>query len=721
MAARFRLKGERLLTLALVTLFVFVSLVYVLLQKAEEFSPKYFTNTVLLSVLGLVNAILVLALLYVLFRNLIRLVAERRRGILGSQFKTKLVGIFLGLTLIPSILLFIAAGKLIEHSIKKWFSTPVEEVVEAGQEVVDSTYQRFRSEALHFARRVADDVSSRRLLSPSRRRLLREAMEERLQEYRLDLIVVTAGGEEPITVVNPRLPLGQVMALPADIVERAKAGRPADRIDEISGGRVVRAAVPIPGSAAQGAAQAVVSVGYRVPARVADLTQRLARAAEDYRQTKALESPIQRSYYLVLILVTVLVVFSTVWVGLALARRITVPIQMLAEGTREISAGHLDYRVDVDTDDEIGILVDSFNQMTRDLKMSTRELEERRGYIETLLENISPGVVSLDGEGRVTTINRSACGVLDIGNAAVVRGLPVSDVLSRPQHAELAALVSSALESKRPVLEQQLEIVAAGRSLTASITLTPLHDVDGEPLGMIVVLEDVTRLLRAEKVAAWQDVARRLAHDIKNPLTPIQLSAQRIAKKFREGSGDLGQVVEEGTEAIVEEVNTLKRLVDEFSRFARLPSVNPRPANLHQVIDQAIALYDGAHPGLAFVRDYAANGGPIHLDPEQMKRVCMNLFDNAIEAMDGRGTITVATRNLENRRGFVLEVSDEGAGVSTSDRQHLFEPYFSTKSGGTGLGLAIVSRIVADHDGAVRFENNELGGSRFIIEIPARA
>ncbi|MFQ5719174.1 MAG: ATP-binding protein [Acidobacteriota bacterium] len=721
MATRFRLKGERLLILALVTLFLFVSLVYVLLQKAEAFSPKYFTNTVLLSVLGFVNAILILALLYFLFRNLIRLVADRRRGILGSQFKTKLVGIFLGLTLIPSILLFVAAGKLIEHSIKKWFSTPVDEVVRASQDVVDSTYQRFRGEALHFARRVADDVASRRLLSSSHRRLLRDAMEERLQEYRLDLIVVSAGGEEPIMVVNPRLSLSVVAGLPNDIVERASSGRPADRIDEIGTGRIVRAAVPVPSTLARGSPAAVVSVGYEVPVRVADLTQRMARAAEDYRQTKALESPIQRSYYLVLILVTVLVVFSTVWVGLALARRITVPIQLLAEGTREISAGHLDYRVDIDADDEIGILVDSFNQMTRDLRTSTRELEERRRYIETLLENITPGVVSLDRTGRVTTINRSACGLLDIAGAGPVHALPVSDLLSRPRHEELRDLVTAALADAEPVLERRLSILSAGRTLTLSVTLTPLRDVDGASLGLIVVLEDVTRLLRAEKVAAWQDVARRLAHEIKNPLTPIQLSAQRIAKKFAEGSPDLGQAVEEGTEAIVEEVNALKRLVNEFSRFARLPSVNRRPVNPHHIIDQTIALYDGSHRGLTFVRDYGANGDLVQIDPEQMKRVCMNLFDNAIEAMQGSGTITVATRNLPRHQGFELEVRDEGPGVPEADRAHLFEPYFSTKAGGTGLGLAIVSRIIADHDGSVRCESQVPGGSRFIIELPAQA
>ena len=721
MRTRFQFKGERLLTLALVVLFLFLSLVYILLQKAEEFSPKYFTNTVLLSVLGFVNAILILALLYVLFRNLIRLFAERRRGILGSQFKTKLVGIFLGLTLIPSILLFVAAGELIDHSIKKWFSTSVDEIVQAGQEVVDTTYNRYRTEALHFARRVADDVASRRLLSRSQRRLLREAMEERLQEYRLDLIVITAGGEEPITVVNPRLSLAEVTTLPQDIVRRAQTGRPTDRIDELGDARMVRAAVPVPGSATARGVSAVVSVGYQVPESVVGPTGRMARAAEDYRQTKALQGPIQRSYYLVLILVAVLVVFSTVWVGLALARRITVPIQMLAEGTREVSAGHLDYRVDVEADDEFGILVDSFNQMTRDLQTSTRELEERRRYIETLLENITPGVVSLDREGRVTTINHSACRVLGIVHAGTVRGLGALEVLSRPQHAELAALVSSARESRKPVLERQIGIVSGGRSQNVTVTVTPLRDADGEHLGMIVVLEDVTRLLRAEKVAAWQEVARRLAHEIKNPLTPIQLSAQRIAKKYQEGSGNLGRVVAEGTKAIVEEVNTLKRLVDEFSQFARLPTVNRRPSDPHQVIEQSIALYDGVHPGLTFVRDFTANGELVHLDPEQMKRVCLNLFDNAIEAMKGRGTIRISTRNLEDGRGFRLEVCDEGQGVTPAALDHLFEPYFSTKERGTGLGLAIVSRIIEDHDGTVQFESNQPSGSRFIIEIPARA
>ncbi len=732
MPRRIRLRGERLLFLALAVLFLFLSALYTLVSKADEFSPRYFTNTVLLTLLGFVNAILVLALLYVLFRNLIRLVAERRRGTLGSQFKTKLVVIFLGLTLIPSILLFVAAGKLIEHSIKKWFAPPVDEVVRTSQAVLDATYQRYRGEALHFARRVADDIAERRLLTPAQRRLLRPAMEERLREYGLDLILVSAGGEAPLTVVNPRLSLAAVDALPWDMVDRAQTGGPTERIDEVGSARVVRAAVQVPGSGDGGEGPAVVSVGYLIPEDVAGLTRRMARSAESYLQTKALENPIQRSYYLVLILVSVLVVFSTVWVGLALARRITVPIQRLAEGTREVAAGNLAFQLDVDADDEFGILVDSFNRMTRDLRAakegeehsrqaltaSNRELAERRQYVETLLENITPGVISLDGKGRVTTLNRSAARLLGIQRPGPVSGLTAAELLARPEHAGLRQLVARA-EGAEGVKEQQISLQSAGRSVTVTVTVTSLGAAAGERAGMIIVLEDVTQLLRAEKVAAWQEVARRLAHEIKNPLTPIQLSAQRIAKKFQEGSPDLKRVVEEGTTAIVSEVHGVKRLLDEFARFARLPAVHPVLSDPHQIIEQAIALYDGLHPDLVFERSYQANGGPVLLDPEQMKRVCVNLFDNAIEAMDGKGTLAVSTASA----GGILriEVCDQGRGIPPEDRERMFVPYFSTKRKGTGLGLAIVHRIVSDHDGTVRFQENQPRGSRFIIEIPYRA
>ncbi|MCZ6832319.1 MAG: ATP-binding protein [Acidobacteria bacterium] len=729
---RFRLRGERLLVLALVTLLLFLSALYAVLQKTEEFSPRFFTNTVLLTVLGFVNAILVLALLYILFRDLIRLVAERRRGTLGSQFKTKLVVIFLGLTLIPSILLLVASGKLIEHSLKKWFSPAVDEMVEVGQDILDASSQRYRGEALHFARQVAEDLATDRLLSPSRRRRLRPVMESRLREYHLDLVVVHAGGEAPITVVHSRMSLSTVDALPWELVARVQDGEPAERADEVSGGMVVRAAVAVPGS---GEPPAVVSVGYLVPQHLVALNRRLARAAENYLQTKALKSPIQRSYYLILSLVTILVLFASVWVSLALARRITVPIQVLAEGTREVAAGNLDFHLDVDTDDEFGILVDSFNSMTSDLRTAkegeqrslealtagNRELAERRRYMETLLENISPGVVSMDGEGRVTIINRSACRILDIRAQDNVIGLKVDEVLARPEHRELRDAISEARHGSHGTRERQVTLHAEGRTRTVSAILTPLPRVAQDAPGFIVVLEDVTDLLRAEKIAAWQEVARRLAHEIKNPLTPIQLSAQRIAKKFRQGDADLERVVEEGTEVILSEVRGVQRLLDEFSRFARLPAVQPVAVDLHQVIDQAIALYDGLHPHVTFTRDYHAPEQAMELDPEQMKRVCVNLFDNAIEAMEGRGAISVRTSHLAESHRFRLEISDDGPGIPEGDRERMFLPYFSTKRRGTGLGLAIVNRIIADHHGSVRVEMNEPHGSRIVIDLPTLA
>jgi two-component system nitrogen regulation sensor histidine kinase NtrY len=487
----------------------------------------------------------------------------------------------------------------------------------------------------------------------------------------------------------------------------------------------------VPTGVGEGGVPPVVSVGYLIPEEVAGLTRRMARSAENYLQTKALENPIQRSYYLVLILVSVLVVFSTVWVGLALARRITVPIQRLADGTREVAAGNLGFQLEVDADDEFGILVDSFNRMTRDLRAakdgeershqalsaSNQELAERRQYMETLLENITPGVISLDGQGRITTLNRSAARLLEIQRAGPVAGLSAGELLSRPEHAGLRDLVAGAAGSTSGI-EQQVTFHAGGRILTLTATVTSLRDVAGGTAGMIVVLEDVTQLIRAEKVAAWQEVARRLAHEIKNPLTPIQLSAQRIAKKFKEGSPDLERVVEEGTAAIVSEVHGVKKLLDEFARFARLPAVHPIPADPHQIIDQAIALYDGLHPHLLFQRRYHANGGPMLLDPEQMKRVCMNLFDNAIEAMSGKGTLDVSTATTGGM--LRVEVCDQGRGIPPEDRERMFVPYFSTKRKGTGLGLAIVNRIVSDHDGTVRFEENRPRGSRFIIEIPYR-
>ncbi len=730
------LRADRLLLLGVGVLALLVSILYYILQKSGDFSWPYLTNSVLLSFLGITNALLVLTLTFILLRNLVKLLVERKRNILGARFKTKLVFTFFALWLIPSLAIFFAAIRVIQSSVDKWFNTPVEDVTEQSQEIVDAYYADAKERAELFAGKVARGVAEQGLLESGRRRYLRRSLEASLKEYGLDLISVHIGGGAPLVVADPRIPPDLIEQLPQNLISGALHGESFRWISTHGGAQLVRCGVPVAASGQTAPVRGVVVAGYRVPRDLMALASRISRASENYRQIKAQKINIQRGYVFGFALVTLLILFSVTWIGLYLSKRVTVPIQMLAAGTREISSGNLGYRVQVQAGDELGILVDSFNSMTQELetnrqtiekrnlelRVSNRALEERRRYIETLLENITTGVISLDGEGRVTTMNRAAYRILGVPRRKAILGVPVADLLAnRPDLGPLGEAIARVQAKTERSVERELHFAVEGRALTAAAHLSSLEDAQESYLGMLIVLEDLTHLIKAQRVAAWREVARRIAHEIKNPLTPIQLSAERILKNFREQNPRLGGIVEEGASTIVREVNSLKSLVDAFTRFAQMPRLQPVPVALDSIIDEALAHYNGRHDELQIVRRTHPDVPKVHADPEQMRRVFINLIDNAIEAMQGRGQVRIGARYLKRPHRVRIEVSDTGPGISPEDRDRLFLPYFSTKARGTGLGLAIVNRIVSDHHGFIRVRDNPPHGTTFVIDLPVTA
>ncbi|HXI01544.1 MAG TPA: ATP-binding protein [Candidatus Saccharimonadales bacterium] len=725
-----RIKTDRLILLGILALIVILTGAYALLNRAEGLSFQYVTNTVLLGFLGIADVILILALLFIIFRNLVKLFIERRRDNLGARFRTKLVVTFIGLCLVPALLLFIAALSLIQTSIEQWFSTPVESVTQNAQQIVQAFYDEYRDRGRRSAERLAATVTRDDLLASERSgRLVRE-LGSWLVEHRLDYTAVYRGTRLAASSANPRLPLRDLGSPPETLLRRAVEGEAFDWIEDLGRGRLVRAGWPVR-SAVSGKIVGVAVVGSYVRKDLASLTSQVSEAAENYSQIKVQKGAIQRVYVFFFALITLLIIFSAMWIGLYLARQITVPIRMLAEGTRAVAGGDLDYRVETRPGDELGILVESFNAMTAELKArreeaerSAREirqrhaeLEERRRYIETLLQSVPVGVVSLSERGRVTTSNRAARKLLKIEPDTDITGLSYDEVFVNERLSEVGEAARECLESGAGPVLREIRSSVAGEPVNLSLTVTPLGH---EPApGLLIVMEDVTHLIKAQKMAAWQEVARRMAHEIKNPLTPIQLSAQRILKKYSERSGDFGDVLREGTETIVREVKTLKSLVNEFSGFSRMPAVNPVPSDLHEIIDSALGLYQGVYGGVHFQRRFAQDIPTTSLDREQMKRVFINLIDNALEATEQKGEIEIVTRYLRNARLMRIEVADDGPGIRPEAKTRLFLPYFSTKKRGTGLGLAIVARIVSDHNGNIHVEDNMPRGTRFVIELPA--
>jgi two-component system, NtrC family, nitrogen regulation sensor histidine kinase NtrY len=470
-----------------------------------------------------------------------------------------------------------------------------------------------------------------------------------------------------------------------------------------------------------------------VAQRLENRLRGISQAFQEYKQLKLLKNPIKGIYILLFLLMTLIIVFSATWFGLYLARGITEPIQMLAEATREVAAGNLSYKVQARADDEIGILVDSFNQMTSDLASSKSKLEEayadlqakhgememRRSYTETVLGAVATGVVSLDPAGRITTINGAAERMLGIP-ASSAQGLSASVALRRPDYAEISALIARMARLGEGTVEREVHLRRDGQAITLLASATALKGPDGADMGMVLVFDDLTELLKAQRLAAWREVAQRIAHEIKNPLTPIQLSAQRLRRRLGgDGSAAEKRLLDEATGTIIQEVDGLKQLVDEFSRFARMPALALRSTDLARLLDGVCVLYRESHPALAIKSAFSTDLPPIEVDPNQIKRAVLNLVDNAVEAVGQSGEVLVETLWLAESRRARIMVTDSGPGISTEDKERLFVPYFSTKATGMGLGLAIVHQIVTDHGGSIWVEDNIPQGSRFVIELPA--
>jgi two-component system nitrogen regulation sensor histidine kinase NtrY len=405
-------------------------------------------------------------------------------------------------------------------------------------------------------------------------------------------------------------------------------------------------------------------------------------------------------------------------------------VQLLAAAAREIGAGHLDQRVEQESNDEFGSLVEAFNAMAAELAASRRkvdqsrialerkhqEVEERRRYIETILERITTGVVSVDAAGTITTINSAAARLLSLDRSIV--GQSVHTALERSDLQPVAALLASARGGNADPVAHEIAIPRDGHELHLAVVATSLVAGRGEPEGAVLVLDDVTPLIRAQKVAAWREVARRLAHEIKNPLTPIQLCAERLRRHFAGGPPGPRALVDECTTTIVGEVESLKGLVDEFAHFARMPAPRTVPTNLAQLITETLLLYDGIFPGVCIERRFADALPLVRLDVEQIRRVLINLIDNAVEVMERNGHIVVETQWDRANRVARLSVADNGPGIPPAEREKLFLPYYSTKGRGSGLGLAIVRRIIAEHGGSIEVADNAPRGTRFTIDLP---
>ncbi len=684
------------------------------------------------TVFGLVNLniLLLLLLLYLSLRHLTKLVFERRRGVLGARLKTRLVLAFLALTVIPTALLFLTSAGFLARSIDTWFSGRVGSALGEAMEEARAYYRAEEERVLHHARRIAEQMARAGRADPA---VVDPPLEARAQASLLAAVgVFGADGGRVAFVTAPGRVVPEPPAPDDPRVVRALAGEATAGLVQRGDADFVRGAAPIR-AGPDGPVLGAVLVDVHLPGRTVERFEKITAGFEEYQQLQVLKMPIKASYILPLLLVALLIVFAAIWFGFYMARGITGPIQKLAEATQRVAGGDLDFQLDVPSRDEVGTLVDSFNRMTRDLKASkaeveaaqatlrrtNEELDRRRRYMETVLGRIAAGVAGTDPAGNITTMNPSAREILGVEGDPV--GRPYHEVLPAGVGEVVTDLLRDLSRSGQDAIQRQVVIDAGRGRRSVMVHLTTLRDEAGAVLGTVAVFDDLTELVRAQRAQAWQEVARRIAHEIKNPLTPIQLSAQRVRRRY----ADLleradGEVLDDATRTIVSQVEGLKHLVNEFSRFAKMPESRPSPGDLNHLVEEVVALYRPAHGDVRFVVQLDPVMPTVEFDPEQLRRVCVNLLDNAVAAVSGaeHALVEVLTEYDPDSQAARLVVADNGPGLSPEARERLFEPYFSTKKGGTGLGLAIVKSVVADHRGFVRAVDNQPQGTRFVIELP---
>ncbi|MEO8435331.1 MAG: ATP-binding protein [Pyrinomonadaceae bacterium] len=695
-------------------------------------------DTLLLYALSSLNFTAFIVFSFILVRSVLKLRRERMERQLGSKIKTRLLVYFITLTLLPITAMAVFSYLFLNRSLEKWFNKLPAEVVKEARE--------FQSEA------VRNDTENLRSTASLLAVLIREQPED-LRQQTLERLVTTkqlaaieivnAGG--PATArAQSDLPPGQKQEVES-LLERAH--RPGADLESLADGKGFDL-VSIPFDDKQSLLM--------IPARRGEmgLNETITGSQSEYQHLVSRQRKVRLLGLSTLGLMTLMLLFASTWVAIHVARGIATPIKSLAEAANEVARGNLSYRVSTIADDELALLAESFNQMTKQLddnrshieagaaqlRDKNLALEERRNYIETVLDSLSTGVISLDETDQVTTINAAAATMLRL-NQLPGQGVRLADVTSTGDQDLLERLLRRARRVGRA--GEQTELTRGSSpdagAVPVALTATALRRSSDKGRGVVLVIEDLSELLAAQRAAAWSEVARRMAHEIKNPLTPIQLSAERIAKNFRAGvsntsNGSNGHaaeaaeqarvaaVIEECTSTISREVAGLKAMVDEFSRFARLPHPRLEVGDLNEVIRQSAALYEDRTDGAELQLRLAPTLPATVLDAEQMRRVFVNLIDNSLEALASAGNgrrVTITTALDAARDTLVAEVSDTGEGISPADLKRLFQPYFSTRERGTGLGLAIVQRIITEHGGRIRAEANQPRGAKFVIELPA--
>ena len=696
------------------------------------------SSTILIFALININGLLLLLMVYLVLRNLVELIFERNQKIMGSRLRTRLVISFVSLSLVPTGILFVIALRFVSTSMDYWFNTNVDEALEAAHRLAQSTLQETGQQAEFTGRQLVVLMESGALNIqdlPALERVLARSLEIDLPGTPDSLVLLDSDRRELIAVRGQRLLPIMLPVIPSEAIRLAQVHNRTEVVTQRTTiGELIQAIVPVDVQVSARPQTWFLVTTQLVPTARLETLQAVFTGVTGYNQLVMLKAPIKLSLIIMLLIITLLILFGAIWFAFFISRSLTGPINKLAEATRRVAEGDLDFTLEKESGDEMGLLVDSFNSMTSDLLVSNRQLasthqalqqstevsEQRRRYLETILENVAAGVIALDEHNRIATINRFAEELLAIQPAAFL-GREYHEVLPR-QHAMIVESFLAELDATgRSTIERHLRVtIRRGETLSLQVNVTRMVDERGRSIGFVILFDNLTNLEKAQRLAAWQEVARRIAHEIKNPLTPIQLSAQRLRKRFLDRIGEDRDIFDQCTATIVAQVDEIKKLASEFSDFARMPKLRRETNDLGRLAEEVVFLYQEAHRSLTITCRIDPALPLFPFDAVQIKRVLINLLDNAVTALGDGGAIEVRVGPAPERETpmAMLRVADNGPGIPADVRLRIFEPYFSTRKSGTGLGLAIAHTIVSEHGGTIRARDNHPTGTVFTVELP---
>ncbi|SDK51334.1 two-component system, NtrC family, nitrogen regulation sensor histidine kinase NtrY [Maridesulfovibrio ferrireducens] len=714
-----RKKRQREYFLAFLCLLIFVALSFVQLKYIG-------VNSYLFVGLFNLNFILLLVVLFIVVRNGVKLLLERRRKVLGSKLRTRMVLSFMSLSLIPTLLMFFMAMQFVQVSVDYWFKNQVEDSMVQSLELGRAFYASAQEGLERRGNNILGAIKESRYAWGGKTMNL--FLATKLGEYDLGLLGVIQPDGEKINWHSEGSWEKAWSEINAKVDWDNMREHPHfwSTIHPMPGNDMVIGVLPV-----DEARTGFLILGENIGQGLLFKLDKVVRGLDEYKQLKTLKYPLKMSLYLTLGVTTLLIILGSIWFGFRLSKELSAPIQALAAGSQRIARGDLSVRLEDNSDDELGFMVQSFNRMAEDLEESQKSLKtanerlaqqnqelERRGrYMEAVLNNITAGVISLDEQGKISTVNNAIEEMLGI-TARFVHG---KDPLALLPEGDLASLISDArshmASSPYSQWQRQLSLTVDGRHRKFLVNVVALKSTSGSN-GIVAVFEDITELEKMQRIAAWREVARRIAHEIKNPLTPIKLSAQRLQRKF--GPQIKDEVYRESTDLIISQVEHLQQMVQEFSAYAKLPEVKLTPGSITPLLEEVVSMYRNSHTDISWNLELLSEIPDLELDREALRRTLINLLTNATEALGDceNPAVNISAMHDSTLGWLRIEVQDNGPGLSSDERSRMFEPYFSSKKSGTGLGLTIVKSIITDHRGFIRVKPAEPHGTVFVIELP---